>query len=89
MSTSIVWDEPPARRRGGGINLYVEFAAALRANPKRWARFPGPSRSTATAAQIKAGRYAAFSPAGHFEATTRRIDGELRTWVRYVGGVSL
>lgn len=81
----IVWEDPPASNKGGGVRrLLFEFAAELRKNPGRWARYPnGTGKSIAT--RIRQGKSSVFAPAGSFEAVTRDVDGKRVIYVRYVG----
>lgn len=61
----------------------VEFADALRANPGRWAEYPGPIAAASVYArcnQIRNGSLASFPTKGEFEAAVR----ERRLYVRAV-----
>jgi hypothetical protein len=63
-------------------------ADALRARPGEWAHVTTHSTAQSSASlayAIRAGKYAAYTPAGHFEARARTVDGEHRVYVRYVG----
>lgn len=65
--------------------LFVRFAAALKDNPKRWAKYPVDIRTKAnTASLINRGKGPVAFRGGGFEA--RAVDGNL--YVRYVGGES-
>lgn len=77
-------EEPPPA--SGRQREYAMFAQALRDNPGRWAILPGPPRS-GISSQVQQGKYAAFRPAGAFEAVSRRSldDNKPRTYVRFVG----
>ena len=79
MSAEFVDELPPDdRRKPGGINARTKrlrrFAAELKANPGKWAKYPEPlasHRSTQTrASQIRTGGGATF-PRGEFEAAAR------------------
>jgi hypothetical protein len=71
MSDEIVFsDPPPAKKRKGW--QYSALYEACRANPGRWAEYPG-------VVQAKCAR-----PTG-FEFTQRRIDGKNKVWLRYIG----
>lgn len=92
---TIRFEEPPlhrgGNRNGGRENpKYRADAAALMSRPGEWAIVhAGGRRSLADglAYQIKSGKIAAYRPAGAFEAMARTVDGEYRTYARYVGGV--
>ena len=80
--SGVVWEDPPFVRSAKAS--YGDFADELRQNPKRWARLPTDENRKANggdANAIKTGRFTAFRPAGHFEATFRQGV----TYVRYVG----
>lgn len=76
-------DLPPRRNSSRDADV----AEACRARPGEWALL-GEFVSS-KAAQIKSGTTAAFRPAGDFDATTRRVDGNpagrTNIYVRYVG----
>lgn len=62
-------------------------AAELKDHIGQWAKVAHKETQSAAsglATNIKAGRLAAFRPAGHFEAAMRGTD----VWARYVGGES-
>lgn len=74
---------PPATGKANNRDL-KEFAAELRANPGRWAKYPRPlatlSSASMTGSLIRNGRMASFSD-GPFEAEARLG----RLYVRYPG----
>ena len=84
--TDIKWQEPPTDGRIRG--QWEKVAAALRGRPGEWALV----RERADASQairIKRATIPAFSPAGSFEAVSRkREDGKFDVYARYVGEVS-
>lgn len=88
-ASPIVWEDPPADRRGIARAQHLDpFAAALREHPGRWARYPIQltDKSTAnTATRINSGLAVAFAPGGTFEAVTRLVDDARVLYVRYVG----
>lgn len=86
----------PDRKRGplppGQQAKYQADADKLRAKPipMRWALWKSynadQARSLAAmAADVKTGTYAAFRPAGDFEAATRKQGDKVNVYVRYVG----
>lgn len=79
----IVWEDPPANASGKPPK-YATFFGELRANPGKWARWPGNpqtiSAASSLATLVRQGKYATTKP-GEFEAVTR--GGVL--YVRYVG----
>lgn len=84
-------DSLVAAGRWGALSAEREkFAAALKANPGKWAKSPGSVIGTAKnahynfASSVKRGRLSQFEPAGAFEAVAR--DGI--AYVRYVGGAA-
>jgi hypothetical protein len=80
-------DLPPDARGGAGRGIpraWEKEAAALRANPDRWARIASKNSISAAGTlsmNIRTGHLISFRPAGDFEVTTRGLD----VWVRYVG----
>ena len=91
-TSALRWEDPPAHRRTGPRKPgqdWIPIAAALRANPGRWAIVNVESnRSDAaqTANRISSGRIQSFYPVGRFEAVARTVDGECRVYARYTGG---
>jgi len=82
------WQAPPEVNRGrNDLSKYASEAAALRAQPGKWALViegTGPS----IGGQVRAGRLTNF-PKGEFEATSRkRSDGKYDVYVRFVGDPS-
>ena len=64
--------------------LYRPEAKEARENPDKWFRLQTkdtPERAWTAAAQIKAGRRAAFRPAGTYDAVARGCD----VLIRYLG----
>jgi hypothetical protein len=95
--TVIRWEDPPPdnlRRRPHAPRRTEHWklaAAELRANPGGWAVIAESvawSYAGGIAGQIKAGRLAAFRPAGAFEAQTRTVAQSYIVYARYVGGES-
>jgi hypothetical protein len=73
-------DAPPAPRNGAE---HAAIAAALKANPGRWALIlRGVNRSTA--GNIKSGMIKAY-PRGEFEARSNGTDAAADIYARYVG----
>lgn len=91
--TEIIFEEPPARESGPGMGRagtgkYAEIAQRLKVRPGEWAivaTFDRRNTAHMLAYRIKRGVQYAFRPAGAFEATSRTMDGEHRTYARYVG----
>lgn len=78
----------PLNSRTDRQNFHARAADALRSRPKEWAlvKTAGTAQAASAAAhQIKSGRLKAYNPPGTFEATARKVDGEYRVYVRYVG----
>jgi len=68
----------------------ARIADALRGRPGEWAVikvYESKQHSSARgySARVVGGKTKAYEPAGHFEAATRLIDGEIRVYARYVG----
>lgn len=93
VSGVLRWETPPpSRRRGGypqgqGKSRWQDVADELRAHPGDWALIaesPVTSNS-GLATQIRMGQAVCFSPAGDFDAETRRMDGVRKVWAVYVG----
>ncbi len=80
---------PPSRKLGREASAYFEEAAELKAHKGQWAvlkTFDKPSGAGSLASAVKNGKYAAFAPAGSFEAVSRTTDdGKGCVYVRYVG----
>lgn len=92
MSGVIRWEDPPeADRRGNtlapAVADWYRIAAQLRARPGDWAAI-SVADSTNTPSFIRSGRYAAFRPAGAFDAVGRRVNGTYTVYARFVGGES-
>ena len=81
-TAELTWEEPPEER--GRLAYTDETVEALRANPGKWARL-GPIGSASVASNIKRGRPVAYQPAGSFDAVSRKINGELILFARYLG----
>jgi hypothetical protein len=87
------WKDPPARPITGKRGVWREEAAELRASPGRWAllaTFGGAGHNQngrSMAANIRKGRYQAFRPQGHFEATSASAPAGPSTevYARYTG----
>ena len=91
MTDEIVWEAPPPSRQGqgGGRPSRMDpLAAALRTRPGEWALAYQCEASNVASRRmygITRGIAASFRPAGAFEATSRKVDGEYRVYARYVG----
>lgn len=85
---------PKRGRRPGGVLAWSDEAKSIRAKSPEWGlfrTFPFPEgwgSARSTGRNIRTGRLAAFRPAEHFEAATRRVGDIVELWVRYTGGVS-
>lgn len=87
----IRWEEPPPDGNRGmkapkRSKYWQDVAAQLRERPGRWALVLEGDFNAAggIAGMIKAGRLAAFRPAGEFQALTRTV-GSCSVYARYVG----
>lgn len=82
---TLIWQEPPARRRGRKPDpVLVEAADRLRENPEEWAlvkTYNAPNTAHKVKARITRGE-GIWAPEGQFEATVR--DGA-DLYVRFVG----
>lgn len=91
MTAVIRWEKPPvARSQGGGKRLsrLTPLADELRARPGEWALVhegTSPGQATGMATHIRLGQVMAFSPAGDFDAVSRRVDGKCCVWAVYAG----
>lgn len=95
VKTSVIrWERPPPPSHSGGYPLgrgksrWEPVADELRAQPREWALIAeGPIKGAnrALATQIRMGHLVCFSPAGDFDAESRREDGILRVWAVFVG----
>lgn len=93
MTAVIRWEKPPPSRRLGGYPVgqgksrWAAVAEELRAHPGEWALIAesplGVNGGLAT--QIRMGHMVCWSPAGDFDAETRRADGVRKVWACYVG----
>jgi hypothetical protein len=92
--TVIRWETPPPNRsRNGGrpvdsySSRYGGIAAELRGRPGDWGVVDeyaeGHNRGLAT--KIRLGAMLCFTPAGDFEAVTRRANGVVSVYARYLG----
>ena len=86
--SALVWQDPP-RAMGSHSVRHDEIAAALRANPGRWALVL-ERVAISNAGNISAGKIKAYAPAGSFQGTVRkRPDGDrYDVYARYVGEVT-
>ncbi len=92
QQTVIRWEEPRASKRGPGdgrgrSRRYAAIADQLRQHPGRWAvvaeaASPGTS---ALASHIKMGALQAFAPGGDFDAVSRKVNGLIAVYARYLG----
>lgn len=91
MSIDIAWEAPRRTLVGTRTHsaYYSDFSAELKAKPGEWAVIDAGDRSDngkySLAGNIKKGLQLAFQPAGSFEAVSRKVDGEIRVYARYVG----
>lgn len=77
------WQDPPNDQRRSVD--YTKIAKSLREHPNRWALILEGTNASVTT-HINKGRYRDFTPAGHYEATSRRDEaGTVRIWARYIG----
>ncbi|MFJ9644988.1 hypothetical protein [Streptomyces sp. NPDC101206] len=78
---------PRATQKGQwGINAVI--AAHLRHRPGEWAHIDNKATrasAASTAYLIRTGGLRAYTPTGHYEATSRTVDGEYRVYARYIG----
>jgi hypothetical protein len=82
MSMTAVWADPPPQ---SGEPVWSELADQLRGEPGRWALL-GQQLARSTAWHIQQGRYAAFRPAGDFQARVRNTNGNRGDiYVRFLG----
>jgi len=90
----IRWEDPPPPRNGragGGRppgSPWDGIAEVIRDERGRWAViFESRSASEAGSVRVKVSQGAAlcFTPAGHFQARVRTINGVHTVYVRYVG----
>lgn len=86
LVNNIIWEDPPPATRGRNSGQAMrDFAAALRARPGAWARWPNPiAKPTAytTASEINHGRRPTFTPG--FEAAARKMDdGSVGLFIRF------
>lgn len=88
----IRWEDPPSSRSNGGGHSrgshLAPLADELRSQPGRWALVhEGDSGGAATgmACHIRLGQVLAFTPAGGFDAVSRRVDGRHRVYAIYLG----
>lgn len=85
--TSIVFEEPPASKRGAKSTRHRDVVAQLKARPGEWARIrTGTTRASvdSCAQQIRTGRLVAYNPAGTFEAVGRTVEGAYVVFARYI-----
>ena len=81
----IRWEAPPKRAVPTG--KYEAIAKALKANPGQWAII-SENAPGSYAVSIKRGLLVGFTPAGSFEATTRRNstrNKRVTVYARYIG----
>lgn len=92
MASKIKFQDPPADQRRGnpnptkGTGKHAEIAAKLRSKPGRWALIQESVSGGVTVTIVKTAKFAAYEPAGAFEATSRRRpDGRFDIYARYLG----
>ena len=88
----IRWEDPPPAQLGPRRRIesrWKPVADALKARPGRWAVVeevePGRRSNTGLASRISFGQLKCFTPAGDFEAVSRRVGAVQRTYARYLG----
>jgi hypothetical protein len=85
------WEEPPPAKHngagfGGPASRFAALADELRSRPGEWAVVCESAKAAAgLATHIRMGQMRCFTPAGDFDAVTRRVDGLTLTYARYVG----
>lgn len=79
------WQDPPPTTRPRTRD-WAAVAALLRESPGRWALVAAGTRPTVAQLvhQMRRGSITAFRPAGHYDATSRVVDGITRVYARYV-----
>lgn len=94
MSGVIRWEEPPPKIRasggfplGQGKSRWAGVADELRSKPGEWALIAETplAENSGLATQIRMGQMVCFSPAGDFDAETRRENGVRKVWAVYLG----
>lgn len=80
----LVWENPPEKTNKPG--KYAGLAAALKANPGKWAvvrtyTSGEGKRAWGFAGAIRSGKFADLRDG--FESVARTIDGQVRVYVRY------
>lgn len=85
----IRWEDPPPSRGGKlAATVHIDVAEKLRKRPGQWGVIAvySTNRAASSAAQmIRSGRWAAYSPAGTYEAVARVVEQESRVYARYIG----
>lgn len=87
----IRWENPPPAKNpgsgsGGPASRFTALADELRARPGEWGVvFETPKPPNGLATHIRMGQMRCFTPAGDFDAVTRRVDGITITYARYLG----
>lgn len=85
----IRWEEPPGGREKARSSFDSHaIAAALRRRPRCWAVVAENPASGGLSTQIERAHFAAFNPAGSYEAVRRNVAGVNTVYARYVGGGS-
>lgn len=89
MAVSLEWREPRRTRIGHPSAHWQQVADTLREHPGEWA-VVAPTASRSLAGNIASANIRAFQPAGSFEATCERVEGEppeiYCVLARFVGG---
>lgn len=96
MERVLRWEDPPPSKRAARFprqraDRWSVLAAELRAEPGRWAVVNESGHQGAgsgMASTIGLGLTVEFTPAGTFEAVSRKVDGITTVYARYVGGVA-
>ncbi len=73
--TDIIWQDPPPAVSGrGGSDFRRQFLDTLRESPGQWAIYPCSSKSASALAAL-------FRKDG-LEAVSRKVDGQVKVFVR-------
>lgn len=85
MTENIIWEEPPAPKRGRGASQrHVKIAETLKSNPGQWARVATGERNDNLAMAIR--KTGASFRTGRWEARGfRAADGTYNIFARYLG----
>ena len=74
--TEVIWSDPPPSCRGSGrVASYAHLLDALRENPGKWGVIEKNRKGGVPSSLKKKG----------FQGVTRKVDGEVLMFARYVG----